>query len=223
MQRSKTDPCIADLVRLRTAVSTARRAADFRQRFWSDVDPYEAVLVVLADSGHANGTPENDSILKYGSVRGFFLMLANPRVLEGEAMRANMMAYQSPQTSSACRSTLASEASHLFSAVEAGDWLVVVLAECLEGAIDFQNWDKIVEARRKVYVTDAQSVYDYLQKESNSTSSDKRMAIEGALLRETVRRPGAFVRWIEMAKHCRYLLRRLELATHLCFNTSVMV
>jgi hypothetical protein len=124
-------------------------------------------------------------------------MLANPGVLEGKAVRANMMAYQSSQTKRVCRSTLAAEASHLSSAVEAGDWLSVLLAECLEGDIDLKNWDKIVEASRKIYVTDAQSVFDYLQKESNSTSSDKRMAIEGALLRETVRRPGAFVRWID--------------------------
>ena len=50
LQRSKSDPCVADLVRLRMAVSSARRAADFRQRFWSDVDPYKAVVVHLADS-----------------------------------------------------------------------------------------------------------------------------------------------------------------------------
>lgn len=210
IQRSKADPCIADLVRLRAAVSSARRAADFRQRFWSDVDPYEAVLVILADSGHANGTPENDSIMKYRSVGGYFLMLANPGVLEGKAARANMMAYQSSQTKRVCRSTLAAEASHLSSAVEAGDWLSVLLAECLEGDIDLKNWDKIVEARRKIYVTDAQSVFDYLQKESNSTSSDKRMAIEGALLRETVRRPGAFVRWIDGEQNIADILTKVR-------------
>ena len=46
-------------------------------------------------------------------------------------------------------------------------------------------------------MTDAKSVYDYLQKDATSTSSEKRMAIEGALLRETVRRPGAHAKWID--------------------------
>jgi hypothetical protein len=41
------------------------------------------------------------------------------------------------------------------------------------------------------------SVYDYLQKDGSGHSSDKRMAIEGALLKETIRRPLASVRWID--------------------------
>ena len=40
-------------------------------------------------------------------------------------------------------------------------------------------------------------MFDYLQRDANSTSSDKRMAIEGALLRETVRKPKSHVRWID--------------------------
>ena len=54
-----------------------------------------------------------------------------------------------------------------------------------------------MEQRKRVYVTDSQSAFDYLHKDRTSTSSDKRMAIEGALLRETVRRPHAEVRWID--------------------------
>lgn len=46
-------------------------------------------------------------------------------------------------------------------------------------------------------MTDAKSVFDYLQKDATSISTDKRMAIEGALLRETVRQPNAKVRWID--------------------------
>ena len=197
IQRSKADPCIADLLRLRTAVSSARRAADFRQRFWSDVDPYTAVLVHLSDSGHANGTPENDNIMKYRSVGGYFLLLAQPGILEGREVRANMLAFQSSQTKRVCRSTLAAEAAHLAETVEAGDWLTVLLAEALYGKVDLKQWEQIVEERQRVYVTDAQSVFDYLSKESSSRSSDKRMAIEGALLRETVRRKNAHVRWID--------------------------
>lgn len=46
-------------------------------------------------------------------------------------------------------------------------------------------------------MTDARSVYDYLQKDATSTSTDKRMAIEGALLRETIRQRNAELRWID--------------------------
>ncbi len=197
IQRCKKDPCVADLVRLRQAVAAVRRAADFRQRFWQDVDPHRAVLVHLADSGHANGVPDNDEILKYRSIGGYLLFLANPEILDGSEAHANLLSFHSTQTKRVCRSTLAAEAAHLAEAVEAGDWVAVLLAEALEEHINLKEWDKIVEQRTRIYVTDARSVYDYLQKESSSTSSDKRMAIEGALLRETVRRPAAHFRWID--------------------------
>ena len=65
--------------------------------------------------------------------------------------------------------------------------------------MDRSSFGGFVERRPLVYVTDARSVYDHLAKDalSTSTGTDKRMAIEGALLRETVKRPGASVRWID--------------------------
>lgn len=197
VQRCKTDPCVADLVRLRQAVAAARRAADFRQRYWADTNLETAVVVHLADSGHANGTPENDGIMKYRSVGGYYILLADAGILSGEEVRANILTYHSTQTKRVCRSTLAAEAAHLAEAVEAGDWVIVLLQEAIKGEIDLKHWDSIVESRPRVYVTDAQSVYDYLAKDSTAMSSDKRMAIEGALLRETVRRPLAYTRWID--------------------------
>ena len=173
------------------------------------MDPFGAVLVHLADSGHANGTPDHDEILTYRSVGGYFLFLANPEILDGKEARANLLSFHSTQTKRVCRSTLAAEAAHLAEAVGAGDWVAVLLAEALEEHINLKEWDKIVEKRACVYVTGARrSVYDYQQKESSSTSSDKRMAIEGALLRETVRRPAAHVRWIDGAQNIANLLTK---------------
>ena len=69
-------------------------------------------------------------------------------------------------------------------------------------------WPEIIEKRRRAYITDARSVYDYLEKDATSTSSDKRMAIEGALLRETVRRPGASTHWIDGAQNIANVLTK---------------
>ena len=172
-------------------------AGGLGMRFWSDVDLSQAAIVHLADSGHANGTPDHNEILRYRSVGGYFILAASPGLLEGQTVRANILACHSGQTKRVCRSTLAAEASHLAEAVESGDWIAVLLEEALVGDLDLKNWPEIVERRDRIYVTDARSVYDYLQRDSASTSSDKRMAIEGALLRETVRRPRAFARWVD--------------------------
>ena len=196
-QRAKHDARVADLIRLKQFIGAARRGADFHMRFWSDVSLKDSVVVHLSDAGHANGTPEHDETMRYRSVGGYFILLANKGILEGKEVRANILAFHSGQTKRVCRSTLAAEASHLAEAVEAGDWIIVVLEEALTGKVDLKNWPEVIQQRPRVYVTDARSVYDYLQKDASSTSSDKRMAIEGALLRETVRQPGAHVRWID--------------------------
>lgn len=82
VQRSKTDACVGDLTKLKQYLSMARRGADFRMRYWSDVDLRNGVLVHLADSGHANGAPEKDEIMRYRSVGGYFLLIANPEKLK---------------------------------------------------------------------------------------------------------------------------------------------
>eukprot|EP00439_Symbiodinium_sp_Y106_P022669 s217_g2.t2 len=196
-QRSKLGTCMADLVRLKQYIAMSRRGADFRMRYWKDVDLSDGVILHLADSGHANGSPDHNDILRYRSVGGYFILIANRCILEGKPSRANVLAFHSGQTKRVCRSTLAAEASHLAEAVEAGDWLTVLLEEALTNEVDLKSWPEVIERRDRVYVTDARSVYDYLEKDSHSTSSDRRMAIEGALLRETVKRPRAHVRWID--------------------------
>ena len=197
IQRAKGDACVADLVKLKQCLAQAKRSADFRLRYWADVDLRNGVLVHLADSGHANGTPEKDQIMRYRSVGGYFLMIANPEILQDGYVRANILSFHSGQTKRVCRSTLAAEASHLAEAVEAGDWCACLLEEALSGDLNLKDWPAIIQRRRRVYVTDAKSVFDYLHKDATSTSTDKRMAIEGALLRETVRQPNAEVRWID--------------------------
>ena len=54
-----------------------------------------------------------------------------------------------------------------------------------------------VEGRRRVYVAAARSGFGYLQRDADCASSKTRTAIEGALLRETARRPKANVLWID--------------------------
>ncbi len=62
--------------------------------------------------------------------------------------------------------------------------------------------------RKRAYVTDAQSVYDYLTKDGTSQSKDKRMAIEGAPLRETMRQPRAYARWIDELQNVADMVSR---------------
>ena len=51
----------------------------------------------------------------------------HPGVLEGQDVKANILAMNSGQTKRVSRSTLAAEASHLAEAVKADDWIIVLL------------------------------------------------------------------------------------------------
>ena len=196
IQRAKVAPCVADLVKLNAAISEAKRGADFALVYPTDLDIENAVVCLVCDSGHANG-PEVDDIQRYRSYGGHFLILANPDILDGAEATIATMDSRCGLTQRVCRSTLAAEASHLAEAVESGDWLCVLLDEVLHGQTDLRNWQQVVEKRRRLWITDCKSVYDYLTREGTSTSKDKRMAIEGALLREALQRPGTVLKWID--------------------------
>lgn len=93
-------------------------------------------------------------------------MIANPGILQGEAVRANIVCYHSSQTKRVCRSALAVEASHLSEPVEAGDWVTVLLRE--HSILDLKNWPTTIEQRDRVRVTDARGVFDFLSKHAAS-------------------------------------------------------
>ena len=101
-------------------------------------------------------------------------------------------------TQCVCRSTLAAEASLLADVIEATDWPTALLHEAMnrQDNLYLKNWQDEVKPRRRAYETDAQFVCDDLTKERTRQSNRKRMATEGALLRETMRQPGASARRI---------------------------
>ena len=65
--------------------------------------------------------------------------------------------YKRSLTQRVCRSTLAAKAAHLADAVEASDWLAVLLAEALEGDVNLKDWIEIVNKHHRVSVTDARA------------------------------------------------------------------
>ena len=163
VQRSKVVSRVAVLIRSKQCFGSARRGADFRMRFWRDGSLSNGVIVHLADSGHANGTPEHDEKVRYRSVGGYFILVASAENREDEHPR---LPFKPDQAGAA-------GASHLSEAVEAGDWIIVLIEEASSGKLDLRNWPSIIQQRPRVYVTDARSVYDYLQRDATSTSSDK--------------------------------------------------
>ena len=85
------------------------------------------------------------------------------------------------------------EAAHLSEDVESADWLSAWLRRGSgAGSVTGDSGKEFVEERTRVRVTDEKSVYDYLADDSNSLSTDRRAAIEGALLGEALRQANEY-------------------------------
>jgi hypothetical protein len=190
LQRASGSPCVADLVRCNLAVLEAKKGMDVTLRYPRTLKASNLAVGAAVDAGHANG-PESDEVQRYRSCGGHVILLTSKDILDDKVAPIAVLDWKSGMTQRVCRSTLAAEASHLADAVEAVDWAAVVLQEILKGRVDLKHWQRVAAATPRFWATDSKSVYDYLTKEGTSKSRDKRMAIEGALLKGTLRSTGA--------------------------------
>ncbi|CAK0827114.1 unnamed protein product [Prorocentrum cordatum] len=183
LQRARAAPCVADLAKANLAVSEAKKGAEVALVYPANLRLSSAVIGAAVDAGHANG-PEHDDIERYKSCGGHVVLLTTDGTLAGHQAPVAVLDWKSGMTQRVCRSTLAAEASHLADAVEAVDWAAVLFREATNVSVDLLNWQGEVQRLPRFWATDAKSVYDHLTKEGSAKSKDKRMAIEGALLRE---------------------------------------
>lgn len=196
LQRSRSAPCVRDMVLLRHTIAKAKKGADIKLKYAGGMDADKLIVFTIVDAGHANGHETIESI-RYKSCGGQVVMLSDEEIMSGGTRRCMILDWVSHLTQHVCRSTLAAEASHLASAMEITDWVAMLLCEFRLGkACDLRVRPLHIESINRVWVTDARSVCDHLTRESVSSSKDKRRVIEAALLRETLSKPTEHLRWI---------------------------
>ncbi|CAK0828997.1 unnamed protein product, partial [Prorocentrum cordatum] len=208
LQRARAAPCVADLVKANLAVSEAKKGAEVALVYPANLRLSSAVIGAAVDAGHANG-PEHDDIERYKSCGGHVVLLTTDGILAGHQAPVAVLDWKSGMTQRVCRSTLAAEATHLADAVEAVDWAAVLFREAMNVSVDLLNWQGEVQRLPRFWATDAKSVYDHLTKEGSAKSKDKRMAIEGALLREVLRCENTHLRWIDGSQNIADVLTKL--------------
>ncbi|CAK0904737.1 unnamed protein product [Prorocentrum cordatum] len=199
---------LADLVKANLAVSEAKKGAEVALVYPANLRLSDAVVGAAVDAGHANG-PEHDDIERYKSCGGHVVLLTTGSILAGHQAPVAVLDWKSGMTQRVCRSTLAAEASHLADAVEAVDWAAVLFREAMNVSVNLLNWQGEVLRLPRFWATDAKSVYDHLTKEGSTKSKDKRMAIEGALLREGLRCENTHLRWIDGSQNIADVLTKL--------------
>ncbi|CAE7326527.1 psaC [Symbiodinium sp. CCMP2456] len=162
--------------------------------------PYECIfqrvpgeldgLVFLAVSDASHG-----SMPKGRSQGGMMILLANEEVLESETV-VNCVLYHSSVLKRVVRSSLAAEISQAAETLEQCDYIRTVMAEILDPNFQLAQWRWSAGQWKQVLVLDSKTGYDILN--SISHGEDKRLAIDIAILKESLYEPMAnrWVRWV---------------------------
>ena len=105
--------------------------------------------------------------------------------------------WKSHRLSRAVGSTLAAEAQSMVNATGTLEWMTLLLSEALDGPFDVRNYEAVLSRRKPVVVTDCKSLYDHLISVSSPTAvEDRRTSIDIVILRQSMLRMQASVRWV---------------------------
>eukprot|EP00435_Cladocopium_sp_Y103_P006224 s2324_g2.t1 len=105
--------------------------------------------------------------------------------------------WRSFKLSRAVGSTLAAEAQAMVAATGTLEWTALILAEAIDGIDDIRDYVQHLKTRPPVVVTDCKSLFDHLVSVSSPTSvEDRRTSIDIVILRQSISRLCASVRWV---------------------------
>jgi hypothetical protein len=105
--------------------------------------------------------------------------------------------WKSHKLSRAVGSTLAAKAQSMVSATGTLEWTSLLLSEAIDGPFDVRTYEAVLRRRTPVVVTDCKSLYDHLVSVSSPTAvEDRRTSIDIVILRQSMLRMQASVRWV---------------------------
>ena len=161
--------------------------------------PAERVcIVVSSDAAWANAQDLEGS---HKSQAGYVVLSTDRSMLQGQEAIFSMIGWKSHTLKRRTVSTLSAETQGIVESAAVACWYRYLLAELFykdlvtSAGID---WETMLEPLEFGIVTDAKSVYDALTNSTGTSSStDKRTAIDLAIIREYLRRHNGCIRWID--------------------------
>ena len=93
-------------------------------------------------------------------------------------------------------SASAAESMGLSEANVQGDWVRALWSEVVLG-LSLRDWREQDYVTSLISVADMKGDYDHLHNETIGPSEDRRSAIDLAIIREDLRRPRMFLRWVD--------------------------
>ena len=146
-------------------------------------------IVCHSDAAYAN--------TKGGATQaGYVLGFTHQNLEQGETCNWTPAYWKSHRLPRVVNSTLSAEAQSMSGASSMCEWLSLLLAEMRDGPCCAQSlWD-VPNRPYCILITDCKSVFDHLKSPSAPSLDDRRTSIDIVIIRESVRRMSASVRWI---------------------------
>ena len=179
------------LKQARTVGNVTRRARQYQNLEWKILPiPFEDLRLCL----HSDAAFGNAS--KNGTQAGYIVGVSNECLRRGEVAPWGAATWKSYRLKRVVGSTFAGESQVLLDGLGHLEWIACHLAEMGNNNFNLANRYKDVAKFQAQAILDCKSIFDHLQSFSSPGSvSDKRVAIDLVIIRETLSRINGTIRW----------------------------
>ena len=188
LRRKQSSPTVHDLLRLNKVIRTAK-AIDSKINIRSI--PVEHLRFMgVHDAAQAN--------LEGGASQQGHLILAVHASITYCRVPVSVLSWQSKKINSVVRSSLAADTCSMATCQEHLDWMRTIRELMTRGDFVLENYEQFLTARPSILVADCKSLYDAVHKEGTApASTDKRLAIELAIVKAKAVSGETDLRWID--------------------------
>ena len=186
-QQSFPEPKVQDALNVNNAVRRAKQHSD-QNIVFSVIPPEELCVMMHSDAAFGNA--------RAGATQaGYVVSLTSKAINVGKECAWTPVFWRSFKLPRVVSSTLSAEAQSMSVASSMCEWTMLLLSEALDGfRCPHSFWHST--GREAVLVTDCKSLYDHLQSPSTPALDDRRTSIDIIIIKDSIRRLGAQLRWI---------------------------
>ena len=187
LRRVQSSPTVQDLLKFNKVIRTAK-VIEIKIR---SIPVDHLRFMGVHDAPHAN--------LEGCASQQGHLILAVHASITNCRVPVSVLSWQSKKIKSVVRSSLAAETCSMSTCHEHLDWMRTMWEQMTRSEIVLENYEQFLTARPSILDTDCKSLYDAIHKEGAApASTDKRLAIELAIVKAKAMSGETDLRWIDV-------------------------
>ena len=188
LRRKQASPTVQDLLKLNKVI---RAAKVIESKIKIRSIPVEHLRFMgVHDAAHAN-------LEGRASQQGHLILAVHASITNCRVL-VSVLSWQSKKIKRVVRSSLAAETCSMSTCQEHLDWMRTMWEQMTRGEFVLENYEQFLTARPSILVTDCKSLYGAIHKEGAApASTDKRLAIELAIVKAKAVSTETDLRWID--------------------------